>query len=445
MKKILIILLSLLFLIGCNQSDNNEVKEKTVENNEIKKEDKIKKAIDDLDHLIENSENIHVNMYQNVSKKVFLEDVKEAKKNIKTGGRVEFYQVVAPLFAKLNANISIVPLDDYFKHEIKNGRRFFPFDLYIKDGKIFVKNSYTENEIKEGSEIIAINGKESNDVLSEMLIYFEGINEKSKYRSLELEFPRLYYILNGNIEEYNIKYILNNTVKEINLKGAGLDNIVKKQMPKEESYTTEIKNNVYMIDINKFDKFSLFKRFMEENINKINSDEISKVVFDIRDNPGGDINYLKLISSYLTNKEINIYGDIYAKISEKVMTVDQYMKDNYSDKIGETVKADFNTPKRYFEVPMINKPVYVLINERTRGISSLLAAVIKDNKLGQLIGTETGTNPSTFNTPYVYLTDNLSIKVEIPYKYNIRPSKKENNSGVIPDIIKENIGENIFE
>ncbi len=440
MKKILLIMLLLLLFIGC--AENNNIEEKK----ELEKEEnKIEQSIKDLDQLIIDAEKIHVDMYKHLSKEDFLEKVEKVKSEFKTGERVEFYKLVAPLFTELNANISLSPLSDYFTNEIKKGNRFFPFDLDIRDGKIFVKTSYTDKKIMEGSEILSINGKSANTVLDEMLIFFEGTSKKSKYRSLELEFPRLYYILNGPVEDYTIKYIIDGKEEDLMLKGAGTDNIVKTKMPNVESFKASIKDDLYIIDSNSFDKIELFKNFMKVNLEKINADTISKVVFDIRDNPGGDINYIRLITSYLTDKEITIYGDIYAKISEKVITVDQYMKDNYSDKMGETVKAEFNLPKRYFDVKTINKPVYIIVNERTRGVASLFAAVIQDNELGTIMGTETGTNPSQFNTPYIYLTDNLSIKVEIPYKYNLRPNKMDENSGVIPDIIKENIGDNIFE
>lgn len=113
------------------------------------------------------------------------------------------------------------------------------------------------------------------------------------------------------------------------------------------------------IKINRFAE-STFNEF-KEALKKLKLRGAEKLVLDLRDNPGG-----------------------YLGIAEKL--ADEFLEDDKlilftKNKKGRIKKA-FATKKGDFE----DKPVYVLINERSASASEIIAGALQDNDVGTIIG-----------------------------------------------------------
>ena len=118
-------------------------------------------------------------------------------------------------------------------------------------------------------------------------------------------------------------------------------------------------NDLGYIRINRFAE-STFKEFKKALVD-IEQQGADKLVLDLRDNPGG-----------------------YLGIAEKM--ADEFLKDGKlilftKNKKGKINKA-YATSKGSFE----NKPVYVLINERSASASEIIAGALQDNDIGTIIG-----------------------------------------------------------
>ncbi|THV61097.1 S41 family peptidase [Flagellimonas alvinocaridis] len=113
------------------------------------------------------------------------------------------------------------------------------------------------------------------------------------------------------------------------------------------------------IKINRFAE-STFKEF-KDALKKLKLRGAEKLVLDLRDNPGG-----------------------YLGIAEKL--ADEFLEDDKlilftKNKKGRVKKA-YATSKGDFE----NKPVYVLINERSASASEIIAGALQDNDIGTIVG-----------------------------------------------------------
>ena len=113
------------------------------------------------------------------------------------------------------------------------------------------------------------------------------------------------------------------------------------------------------IKINRFAE-STFKEF-KEALSSLQKRGAKKLVLDLRDNPGG-----------------------YLEIAEKI--ADEFLTDGKlilftKNKKGKIENA-FATKKGNFE----DKPVFVLINERSASASEIIAGALQDNDIGTIVG-----------------------------------------------------------
>ncbi|MEM9648627.1 MAG: S41 family peptidase [Bacteroidota bacterium] len=113
------------------------------------------------------------------------------------------------------------------------------------------------------------------------------------------------------------------------------------------------------IKINRFAE-STFGEF-KDALRKLKLRGAEKLVLDLRDNPGG-----------------------YLGIAEKL--ADEFLEDDklilYTKNKKGRIKKAFATKKGDFE----DKPVYVLINERSASASEIIAGALQDNDIGTIVG-----------------------------------------------------------
>ena len=113
------------------------------------------------------------------------------------------------------------------------------------------------------------------------------------------------------------------------------------------------------IKINRFAE-STFDEF-KDALRKLKIRGAEKLVLDLRDNPGGYLGIAeKLADEFLGNDKLILYT---------------------KNKKGRIKKA-FATKKGDFE----DKPVYVLINERSASASEIIAGALQDNDIGTIVG-----------------------------------------------------------
>lgn len=164
-------------------------------------------------------------------------------------------------------------------------------------------------------------------------------------------------------------------------------------------------NKIGLIKIVEFDEVTL-KQFSDA-LDELEKDGQKGLIIDLRNNPGGQLDTVK-------------------KITEKFLPKDSmivYTEDKYGNK--EELKSDTKTGKQF------TKPLVVLINENSASASEIFSGVVKDYKIGTLVGTKTyGKGIVQTILP---LEDGSAIKLTIS-KYFTPNGNYIHGKGIEPDI-----------
>lgn len=160
-----------------------------------------------------------------------------------------------------------------------------------------------------------------------------------------------------------------------------IDFTVKREKYENQSVIgkiSETNSNIGIVKITEFD-LKTPKQFKEE-ISKLQNEGCEYFVFDLRNNPGGDLLSISAVLSYFLNE-----GDVIISTedSQGNTTVDRVATVTYKDS-----KADCSVTKedigRYKDLKFA-----VLVNENTASAAELFTATVKDYELGTVVGTKT--------------------------------------------------------
>lgn len=184
----------------------------------------------------------------------------------------------------------------------------------------------------------------------------------------------------------------------------------------------ETDKSVGIIKITQFN-ITTPKQFCEA-VDSLIKSGCDKFVFDVRYNPGGDLNSIKSVLSYFLNE-----GDVYIRVVDKngktktdIIEAVEY-SGNYAD--CSVARSDIGKYR--------NLKFAVLTNGRTASAAELFTSALMDYKLSVTVGTKTygkGTMQSTFSlAPYGY---NGALKLTTKYYYP-PISDSYNGIGIIPD------------
>jgi len=177
--------------------------------------------------------------------------------------------------------------------------------------------------------------------------------------------------------------------------------VIRKSMASESVLYEKLDNEIAYISILEFNGYTADS--FKEELDKAISDGCKKYIFDVRNNPGGD---LKAIESVL----------------DRLLPEGPIIK--IVDKSGN-VKTD-DSDAACLEAPMV-----VLCNGNTASAGELFTAALRDYKLATLVGTTTfgkGTMQS-INT----LSDGSGLKLST-YYYNPPSGVSYNGIGITPDV-----------
>lgn len=197
-------------------------------------------------------------------------------------------------------------------------------------------------------------------------------------------------------------------------------------------------------------EYPVFRDFMWELIDSLNNANISNLIIDVRNNPGGNSILCKQLLFFLTNKtEIKGFTE-YAYISDMYKS---YFTDTYKKLEKENsgvlengklvpVSRDKNafseildsTSQFYIGMnrPVFNGNVYFLSNYNTGSAAALLITLAQDNGIGTIIGTSVGNNPTGASSWAQFVLPETKTKAVMATSYNIRPDTSKGKEQ-IPD------------
>lgn len=420
----------------------------------------------DIDTMVETMEEVHPNLYHSITEKEFDKEILKIKKSITSPiSDYEFSKKMNPLISKLKdghtwLNISTYIAEGYYR----NDKPVFPFDIDIVENRFFVRKSYqSENDIDDKTEIISIDGRKADEIIADFLDSYSGELDSFEKSMLESQFPMWYANMYDFKDTYDIEYKEKGQkkVEKSIVKGTKYSKIRLSEslnVVSNELYTYKYMEDVSAayIKLDGFNMFEEYKGFLENSFKDMKDKNAQNLIIDIRDNTGGNMTLGTYLLSHLTSKPFRVVGSDIQNISPKAI---EAIKNNF-DNWGHTttyledgnlleIKSAYSEPfyirkgrhesndiaesRRYEPEEIFDGDIYVLIGPKTYSSGVMFAAVIKDYKLGTIIGEETGGVAGGYTNTTKFYLPNSNISYSVSHEYFTRPSDEPCKSGVKAD------------
>jgi hypothetical protein len=384
----------------------------------------------DLRYLFDTIEAVHPNPYAATSRGAI---VRERAKIVSTltqpMSRMEFYRLVAPLVADLkDEHTALFPPRE---EALRGTQVIFPIRPIIWENRIFVRTNYSSNvNLRAGTEILSINGRGSRKLLDQLSRLGFGKNLKYRMYVVERAFDVMLWIGPGYEPPFHLKIRRNG--KTFNESVDGVRKSVIRQ--KEKAVNAASGKTLYsfrllehgkaaLVDIRGFPDAKEIAPFLEQTFSEIKNRGVRAIIVDLRKNDGGSLFVGDLVLSYLTTHPIAQFSRAEVKVSVQsqeclgassgdIGELTPFYRDRYFTQLlaqpGHVLTFEGNI------VPpnplAFSGKLYVLTGRGTYSAASILAATVKDNRLGVLVGERTGgigtqyAEPCPFELPRTKLT-----------------------------------------
>jgi len=327
---------------------------------------------------------------------------------------------------------------------------FLPYTIYSVGEKLYcTKNCTANNSIKDGNEILSINGITSKEIISTMLNrqLRDGYNETYPRWIMNTYFRGYYSFIYGHPSQFTIAYKEKDVEKIFTTNALLLDSI---RYYRKEKYPVTSANDISSkgislvirkeiatatITIKSFDN-STYKKEYKQSYTKeirnyfktIRQNNIHHLVIDIRGNQGGNPVYIRQLLTRLFNHRF-----VMAIQAGKVKNpgASEWTDRNKKKHFPRYAIGKFSPKKKAF-----TGKLYVLINGGTYSAAGQFSSVIEKYSRGIFIGEEAGGNKAIiggFFFPRKTSLPHTGIEISPARLYTFyREPNTNNGHGVYP-------------
>lgn len=217
-------------------------------------------------------------------------------------------------------------------------KKVVPFHIKVLEDKIYILYDCSNSSIRNGSQILTINGKSDKEILAAIMpgIASDGYIQTRKQRLIERYFFQsfhgfdLYYHLHVDRGDlFKIEYVEfgTNKRKTVTVKGISIDErqkvLLKKFSIDEQGWFKTPSPKFKIDEQNDFALLTVSRSFYDKAIDpnfdsllnatfsQIKDKRIGNLILDLRNNEGGDERQQIELISYLYNKPFKLYQNIY--------------------------------------------------------------------------------------------------------------------------------------
>lgn len=381
----------------------------------------------DLKFVRKTLEDTHPNLYLYTPKEKFDSFFDSLYKCIvKPLSEMEFYNLVTLINAKVkDGHTMFLPSEealDYYNQKCK----FFPFYIAILNNRLYVNmNCSADTLIKEGNEIVSINGINAKDILQELLArqIRDGYNQTYPVWILTTYFKEYFGFSFGHPDVFSVTYRTKNSgTTTATINALSKDSI---KYYRESKYLKRVttgkekrgialqlhkQRGIATLTIKSFDDDvlnSIYKQNFDSTIQaiftQIHNAQIQNLILDIRNNQGGDFEPGELLLSYLLRQPITYLPGS----KEKVMIIPK--KNSFKGNL------------------------YILINGGSFSNTGIVSSYLELAHRGTFIGEEAAGNKTIISGSAVDTSlPNTRITLEVSTeKYKIR-NGYNSGQGVVP-------------
>ncbi len=459
----------------------------------------VEKLKSDVDYTYSKIQQLHPKLHWYISQKDLDYKFDSIKTTInKPITSFEFYKKMSPIVSSVRQGHMIMspPTKQFSKSElaafVKKGiSPFGQFDFEIFNDKMYVvKNKSYNKKIKIGTEVLAINGKKIPEYLSEYRKWFtsDGLNETFKKNRLARSFNMFFTFENGIKDSLKYEFKFNDSIKTVSILRKVVDTIGKNKkiakvklsdFDKAKKKSEELVKKVYGYDsaskeynrkltflekdsaiaVIKIKSFSIgdSHKCYEEMFSKIAYWKSKTLILDLRNNPGGRLDEISNLYSYLSEKPFVFMDKAEVTKKSSLLHADYFKGGSIFSKMFRGLLAPVYYPYQYFKVhkdsngnyfyntenklQQIKKDafkgkIYVLINGGSFSASSIISSNLKGSKRAYFVGEETGgayNGTIAGQMPTIKIPEsNLKLKIGLTACIPFYKTEKEGR-GIFPD------------
>lgn len=348
-----------------------------------------------------------------------------------------------------------------------------PFAFRIVDQRIWItQNASADNRFQRGTEVLAINGISTADILDRLknLVKADGSNDAKRiydlqvqgygqYEAFDVYFPLLFPPENGayriKARAYNAKAPFDTQVQAVN-RDARREALQQRYGNLPESYDDlwsfqVIDQKLACLRLGSFVTWNMemdWKAFLKEAFRELDKQSVPNLVIDIRGNEGGADEVIAELARYLVSGPLQLEGQKtllrYRSVPEALRPHLRTWDEAYFD-LGKRVEPagdgfykwkgdDFSGRRLRGSKNAYKGKVFLLIDAANSSATFYLARMLKEHGLATLVGQKTGGSRRGINGGMMFMLTlpNTGIEVDIPLMATF-PLTEEPDRGVLPD------------
>ncbi len=410
----------------------------------------------DIDTLSRTINDIHPNMFANISKKEFEAQLEKIKASIDTSlTPLEFYDLTMPLIVLLRDGHTVLQLPTNILND--STQKLLPLILKItNDTTITIEyNLSPQKELPPvGSTIKSLNGVSAKELIKTGLTYSDGEMMFFRYRKLAWIFTPL-MLFHYKFESFKITYNYKDRCDSTTLDGTSYKKMFKGNIQEEKGalYSFKIlKDSIGYINFLSFKNLSEFKVFSDSVFNILQKKRIKNLIIDIRYNGGGSSKLGDELFQYISPVPFQQWGQVTIKYSKERHDfykdhVREYFLPDISDSalnilVGNKPYGSLETEPADSLIRLRNNPlrftgnVYLLTSNFTFSSAASFAWTFKYFNMGVVVGEETGESVVNFGDIIYQFLPNTGLQYSVSHKKFYQYGATDNDfHGTIPDII----------
>lgn len=370
----------------------------------------------------------------------------------------ECFAKMAPLLSKLGDGHTgfIFPYSERIKY-MQGGGVTMPFTIQVKNNQIFINQLFEDKERNRlpGTEILSINSIASANILYGIRSLFGAEKKIIADKMVEQYFGPCFWMIFGEQKTYTLllaKPHSNFTVTLDAISNSKFLELRNKYYPlsKPKDYALNfLENNSFAVmKIQSFADVNGLSSFLKNAFDTIKQNNCSTLIIDVRDNFGGNSASVDSLMNYLTIRKYSQYASIRLRVSNEIIN-DYKLKKPYYYQLIAGIPIDSLYPicslgdtlclkNPVLKPNSFNGRVFVIIDHHTYSAAATFAGIIKEYKLGKLIGQPTGGTICYYGDFLTFKLPKTEMEFFVSPKEFIQYGNESLNEGVTPDIITEN-------
>jgi len=423
--------------------------------------------IKDIDYYFALIDSAHADPFRQITKQSFMLKTAEIKDRVRdlrndTIPLIDGYYYMQELAASLQDEHTKINFQPEWRRSCLDR---FPLDIRIFDEKAYVRQDFGDANIPQYAELVSIADKPVEEMLSETQKFINVTLSHYKRQIAERSFDTWLQTYFKFAPPWKIVYRSEGEEKKVEVAGIPEEEFVEEGAKGSQYSGTSFKVGDEIVPLLEIPRFwypdqAAYNRFMDDFFQK-NKDK-KYLVIDLRRNPGGDgrwgffvLDYL-LESPYITVKRFDFkISNEFAKLNYYSRNMTYYKKriprllwwfpplkslhaSYWMDKVYQAKIGEYAEERDTYRIPDPGKAkfkgrLFLLVSHFTNSAAVVFSAIFKNNKLGTIVGQETG-GRETFSSDSISIQmPNSPLLAFIPVALLALPGNNPER-GVLPDI-----------